>query len=143
MQGNQVFVDVYPTSGALTVIGNLSTNVNLGVFPGGNYEYEVRLHPNFPVNWGVRTNRGSFMVRPSYPWTMVTLTAPDPQAAEPGVPAVINPGRFTVHRAGVTMLTCWFVIGGTASNGVDYASSQRGLYSSWKDKRRYRDQPCV
>ena len=45
IQGNQVFVDVYPASGMLTVIGHLSTNVSLGVLPSGAYEYEVRLHP--------------------------------------------------------------------------------------------------
>jgi hypothetical protein len=67
VQGNQVFVDVYPTSGMLTVIGQLSTNVNLGVLPGGTYQYEVRLFPEFPVGWGVRTNQGSFSVLPLHP----------------------------------------------------------------------------
>ena len=67
VQGNQLLVDVYPTSGMLTVIGHLSTNVNLGGLPGGTYQYEVRLHPEFPVGWGVRTNQGSFIVLPRNP----------------------------------------------------------------------------
>jgi len=67
VQGNQLLVDVYPTSGMLTVIGHLSTNVSLGVLPGGTYRYEVRLHPEFPVSGGMRTNQGSFIVLPTYP----------------------------------------------------------------------------
>jgi len=67
VQGTQLLVDVYPTSGMLTVIGRLSTNINLGVLPGGTYQYEVRLHPEFPVSWGVRTNQGSFIVLPTNP----------------------------------------------------------------------------
>ena len=125
-QGNQIGVDLYPASGLLTAIGRLSTNVSIGVLPNGQYEYEVRLHPSpaQPANWGVRTNRGAFMVQPRYPWTMVTITAPDPQATESGVTTVIDPGRFTVHRAGVTNIDLWvhYVIGGTASNGVDYVT---------------------
>lgn len=61
-QGNQIGVDLYPASGMLTVIGRLSNNVNLGVFPEGGYQYEVRLHPQFEAGWGVRTNRGGFVV---------------------------------------------------------------------------------
>lgn len=123
-RGNEIGVDLYPTCGMLTVIGRLSTNVNIGVLPDGQYEYEVRLHPpsGQPANWGVRTNRGTFMVLPNYPRTLVTITAPDPQADESGLTTVINPGRFTIHRAGVTNidLPVHFAIGGTASNGVDY-----------------------
>lgn len=123
---NQIGVDLYPTSGMLTAIGRISTNVNIGALPSGAYEYEVRLHPDpaQPANWGIRTNRGTFNVLPHYPWTMATITAPDPQAVESGVTTVINTGKFTVHRAGVTNvdLLVRYVIGGTASNGVDYLS---------------------
>ncbi|HEX5222173.1 MAG TPA: Calx-beta domain-containing protein [Verrucomicrobiae bacterium] len=124
--GNQIGVDLYPASGLLTAIGRISTNVSIGVLPAGVYEYEVRLHPDpdQPANWGVRTNRGMFMVMPDYPWTMVSITAPDSQATESGVTTVIDPGRFTVHRAGATNVDLWvhYAIGGTASNGVDYLS---------------------
>ena len=130
--GNQIGVDLYPASGVLTAIGRISTNVNIGILPGGSYQYEVRLHPDpaQPANWGVRTNRGTFIVHPDYPWTMVTITAPDPQAVESGVPTVINPGRFTVHRAGATNvdLLVQYVIGGTASNGVDYLSISNKVF---------------
>ena len=124
--GSRIGVDLYPTGGLLTAIGRISTNVNIGVLDTGVYEYEVRLHPDpkQPANWGVRTNRGTFTVLPNYPWTMVSITAPDPQATESGVTTVINTGRFTIHRAGVTNidLLVHFAIGGTASNGLDYRS---------------------
>ena len=130
IQGNQIGVDLFPASGPLTVIGSLSTNVGIGVLPAGSYQYEVRLHPAHPANWGVRTNRGSFVVRPDYLWTLVTITASDPHTVEPGVATVIDPGRFTIHRAGATNvdLRIHFAIGGTASNGVDYASISNTLF---------------
>jgi len=62
--GNQMGVDIYPTSGMLMVLGSLSETVSLGILPAGAYGYEVRLHPDFQVNWGTRTNRGSFEVSP-------------------------------------------------------------------------------
>jgi len=48
----------------------------------------------------------------------VTVTAPDPEAAEPGD----NTGSFAISRTGATnmSLTVYVKIGGTASNGVDY-----------------------
>ncbi len=51
--------------------------------------------------------------------TVVIATAGDPEAAEGG-----NPGRFIVTRSGSTnaALTVWYELGGTASNGVDYAA---------------------
>jgi hypothetical protein len=51
--------------------------------------------------------------------TVVTVAASDPEAAEGG-----NTGRFTVTRSGGTnvALTVWYELGGTASNGVDYAA---------------------
>lgn len=65
--GNQIGVDIYPTSGMLTVLDSLSETISLGNLPGGVYNYEVRLHPDFNVSWGTRTNRGSFLVLPSSP----------------------------------------------------------------------------
>jgi hypothetical protein len=50
----------------------------------------------------------------------VSVQATDPLASEPGN----NPGSFTISRAGGTnlALTVVFSLGGTASNGVDYAT---------------------
>ncbi len=129
VEGNQVFVDVYPASGMLTVIWHFSTNVNLGVLPGGAYEYEVRLHPDRQVNWGTRTNRGQFTVLPSFPPTVVSVSAVDPRASEPGVLTVIDPGVFKLTRAGSTNfdLRVYCHIGGTASNGVDYAAISNSI----------------
>ena len=62
---SQIGVDIYPTSGMLTVLDSLSETVSLGTLPAGVYSYEVRLHPDFDVHWGTRTNRGSFLVLPS------------------------------------------------------------------------------
>jgi Bacterial Ig domain/Calx-beta domain len=129
VEGNQVLVDVYPASGMLTVIWDFSTNVNLGVLPGGAYEYEVRLHPDRQVNWGTRTNRGQFTVLPTFPTTVVSVSAVDPQASEPGVLTVIDPGVFKVTRAGSTNfdLRVYCHIGGTAGNGVDYAAISNSI----------------
>ena len=63
--GNQIGVDIYPTSGMLTVLDSISETVSLGVLPAGVYDYEVRLHPDFQAGWGTRTNRGYFLVSPS------------------------------------------------------------------------------
>ena len=51
---------------------------------------------------------------------VVTIQAPDPEASEPGT----NTGRFVLLRAGPTnlMLSLFLEVGGTASNGVDYAA---------------------
>ena len=59
-----IHVDVYPTSGWLTVIGFLRETVVLGTFPVGTYDYEVQIHPYFWGGWSTRTNRGSFSVLP-------------------------------------------------------------------------------
>ncbi len=50
----------------------------------------------------------------------VSVQAADPLASEPGN----NPGSFTLGREGDTnaALTVAFSLGGTASNGVDYAA---------------------
>ena len=125
VDGNQIGVDLYPSSGLLTAIGSLSTNVEIGVLPDGNYQYEVRLHPGQPpANWGQRTNRGTFTVQTNYFRTMVTIAAPDPEATESGITTVIDTGRFRVHRTGATNidLRVYYAVGGTASNGVDYLS---------------------
>ncbi|MCI0748577.1 MAG: Ig-like domain-containing protein, partial [Verrucomicrobia subdivision 3 bacterium] len=61
-----IHVDIFPSSGPLTAIGNLRETVALGSFGPGTYNYEVvlRLDPNYgPVGWGTRTNRGSFTVQ--------------------------------------------------------------------------------
>ena len=54
----------------------------------------------------------------SNPIPVVTIQATDPIASGPG-----DPGTFTVFRAGDTnqTLNVFYRIGGTASNGVDYA----------------------
>ncbi len=56
--------------------------------------------------------------RPGRPF--VSVQAADPLASEPGD----NPGTFTISREGDTnaALTVPFSLGGTASNGVDYAA---------------------
>jgi len=53
---------------------------------------------------------------------IVNITAPDPEAAEPGVLTVINPAIFEVTRTGSTHrpLVVFYRVGGTAENGVDY-----------------------
>jgi len=58
------------------------------------------------------------MPAPGPPFVWVQAT--DPLASEPGN----NPGAFTISRAGDTnsALTIPFSLGGTASNGVDYAT---------------------
>jgi hypothetical protein len=58
------------------------------------------------------------MARPSPPF--VSVQAADPLASEPGD----NPGSFALCREGATnsALTVAFSLGGTASNGVDYAA---------------------
>src|SRR5438309_3884780 len=52
-------------------------------------------------------------------YPVVTIRATDPNAAEPH-----DPGEFTVFRDGPTnnALSVFYQVGGTASNGVDYAS---------------------
>ncbi len=60
---------------------------------------------------------------PVPPMPVVTIRATDPYAAEPcGAVTVIDPGKFTVQRAGGTNvdLRVRYQISGTASNGVDY-----------------------
>jgi hypothetical protein len=61
---------------------------------------------------------GPIMPLPGLP--CVSVQATDPLASEPGN----NPGSFTLSRAGGTnsALTVAFSLGGTASNGVDYAA---------------------
>src|SRR5260370_33546597 len=51
---------------------------------------------------------------------LVSITATDPIASETGP----DPGVFTVSRAGGTAgpLTVNYAVGGSASNGVDYAA---------------------
>jgi len=124
VQGNQVAVDLYPNSGMLTVIGHLSTNVDLGILPAGKYDYEVRLPPTFTVSWSELTNRGSFTVLPGPVPAVVSITAPEPEAVEPGLTATGKRGRFTIHRCGLTNvdLRVRYAVSGTARNGVDYAS---------------------
>src|SRR5947209_1208935 len=50
---------------------------------------------------------------------VVTIVATDPLASESG-----DTGTFTVHRAGNTnsALNVFYLIGGTASNGIDYTA---------------------
>jgi hypothetical protein len=53
---------------------------------------------------------------------IVNIVATDPEAAEPGVPDVINPAVFSVTRTGGTNspLLVFYRVDGTAENGVDY-----------------------
>lgn len=59
---------------------------------------------------------------PPHMQPVVTIEATDAHAAEPGVLTVIDPGMFTVYRAGNTSATLYvhYHIEGTASNGLDY-----------------------
>jgi hypothetical protein len=54
----------------------------------------------------------------------VSITANDAMASEQVAPAPADPGQFTVTRTGDTSspLTVNYTIGGTAGNGVDYAT---------------------
>jgi Bacterial Ig domain len=63
---------------------------------------------------------GQGPVTPQASLPIVSVQASDPLASEPGN----NPGSFTLSRAGDTnaSLTVTFSLGGTASNGVDYAA---------------------
>jgi hypothetical protein len=56
------------------------------------------------------------------PLPIVTVRATDPNASEPGVLTVIDPGVFTIYRDRGTNnpLLVAFNLTGTASNGVDY-----------------------
>jgi len=53
---------------------------------------------------------------------VVTICATDPNASEPGLLTVIDPGVFTVRRDRGTngSLLVHYAVAGTASNGVDY-----------------------
>ncbi len=55
---------------------------------------------------------------------VVSIEAIDPQASEPGLLTVIENGVFRITRDGPTnhALTVAYSIGGSASNGVDYAA---------------------
>src|SRR5262245_27696349 len=57
--------------------------------------------------------------RISNSWPIVTIRATDPLASESG-----DTGTFTLFRDGSTnsTLNVYYLIGGTASNGVDYAT---------------------
>lgn len=63
-------------------------------------------------------------VREPPPPAVVTITATDPKASEPGILTVIDPGVFTITRTGGTAfpLPVYYSVHGTASNGVDYAA---------------------
>lgn len=74
-----------------------------------------------------RTPAITVFIRPAtnLPLTVVSVTAVDREAAEPG-PAATNPnsGLFRVRREGdlTVALDVFYQVGGTASNGVDYAA---------------------
>jgi len=113
-------VDVFPTSGPLTAIGSLRETVTLGTFPVGSCNYEVVIHPNFQVNWGTRTNRGSFTVQATAP--VVWIETIDPATSEPYSSGVVVPGKFLISRSGPMNgpLRVFLQYGGTAGNSVDY-----------------------
>jgi hypothetical protein len=73
---NGIRVDIYPTSGMLTAIGVIRETVDLGTPPPGLHQYEVVIHPNFTVNWGVRTNQGTFIVQKEVLHGQLVLTEP-------------------------------------------------------------------
>ena len=56
--------------------------------------------------------------------SVVTIQATDPNAPEPGVLTVLDPGVFTITRTGGTnfALPVHYSIHGTASNGLDYVA---------------------
>ena len=56
--------------------------------------------------------------------TVVSVTATDPHASEPGILAVVDDGVFTFSRSGSTDfdLTVYLQIRGSANNGEDYIS---------------------
>ena len=115
-------VDVFPTSGLLTAIGSLRETVTLGVFPAGTHDYEVVIHPNFQVNWGTRTNRGSFTVTDDSHQPVVYISASVPDTLEPSPNTRVRPGEFTITRVGDTneSLLLFVEFTGTATFGHDY-----------------------
>src|SRR5688572_24542509 len=58
--------------------------------------------------------------------TTVSVVASDPLATEPGEANIPDTGHFTITRHGPTnmQLLVFFMLGGTASNGVDYLEVQ-------------------
>lgn len=106
----------------------------LGVTPG-NYTLTARgtddqgkIASSLPV----RISVGDGTNRP--PMTIVSIVATDPEGREipevppgMGMPQLIDPAIFTVTRTGVlsNALTVNYLIGGTASNGVDYVEISR------------------
>lgn len=116
-------VDIYPTSGALTAIGQLRETVSLGSFPSGTYNYEVVIHPNYTVNWGVRTNRGSFVVRePNSDIPEVRILPSTWKTGEPCPVCLVALAAFMVERSGPTNhpLVVNLNVDGTATPGADY-----------------------
>ena len=117
-------VDVFPTSGPLTAIGSLRETVTLGTLPTGTYHYEVVIHPNFQVNWGTRTNRGSFAVQalPTIAFEALTVEASEPTTNGAFIPLV------PIKRTGASPnLVLHIQVSGTATEGPDYLDLPREL----------------
>lgn len=97
-----------PTNGQrLTIQGALlqKQNAGFGYFPASGQTGPLYLGPEDD---------------PGLPPPMVTVVAADDVASENG----LNPGRFTVRRAGSTAskLTVTYLLTGTAVNGTDYTA---------------------
>jgi hypothetical protein len=97
-----------------------------GTIPGSGFEEDLDfIDANVPAGagsgsitlrspFGDATSEGTFTVLP-----LISITATDPTAAEPG----LNTGQFTLTRTGggtSVPLTVHLDISGTAGNGVDY-----------------------
>jgi hypothetical protein len=117
-----IHIDVFPSSGLLPVIGSLRETVTLGAFPVGFYNYEVVIHPEFQVGWGIRTNRGSFTVMGETSLPPVHIVASAPETLEPSPNTRVAPGEFTITRLGDTneALLLFVQFSGTATFGQDY-----------------------
>lgn len=100
------------SSNAGTVSESLNTTLDAGT-------YFIRV---FPYNraTGYTLNLSSTAIAP--PITTISLTVPDPNAAETRPGEVANPGQFSITRTGstATALTVNYVLSGTATNGLDY-----------------------
>jgi hypothetical protein len=104
-----------------TLIGSLSSGpfsfnvINLGA---GNYSYTARAVSSSGTTTSAPVNVTVTAPPPSTGPSTVTITATDPNANEAGP----DPGTFQVARTApmTDALTVYYLIGGTAPNGLDY-----------------------
>jgi hypothetical protein len=99
-------------------------NINGAPLVTGLNVIAVEVHQNALLSTDISFDLaliGNGAVPPVDP-TIVSVIASDPQGAEPSAIAAIDPGQFTIRRAGNLDLAIpvYFILTGSASNGVDY-----------------------